>query len=100
MANNKKDDIFKSDEFLNLKGTQQKIERPDEFAKLFCDAAKSQVLVKDLLTEILREIILTEVVQVCGNFPYAYVLWKERDNIFLMPETEIFPDKKSLIESL
>lgn len=57
----KKDDIFQSDEFLNLKDTQQKVERPDGFAKLFCEAAKSQTAVKDLLKEIIQDLLETDV---------------------------------------
>lgn len=56
----KKDDIFTTDEFISLKNTQEKIERPDQFAELFCAAAKTQTSVKDLLRELLQEIIATD----------------------------------------
>ncbi|PIR54711.1 hypothetical protein COU74_03080 [Candidatus Peregrinibacteria bacterium CG10_big_fil_rev_8_21_14_0_10_36_19] len=60
MGNNKKDDIFSTEEFLGLKSAQEKIERPDQFAEVFCAAAKTQTSVKDLLRELLQEIIATD----------------------------------------
>lgn len=40
-----------------LKETKDKLERPDKFADIFCQAAKSQVKIKDCLGKIIREMI-------------------------------------------
>lgn len=56
----KKDDIFSTEEFLGLKSAQEKIERPDQFAEVFCAAAKTQTSVKNLLRELIQEILATD----------------------------------------
>lgn len=56
----KRDDIFSTDEFISLKTTQEKVERPDQFAELFCKAAETQTSVKDLLKKLLQDIIATD----------------------------------------
>lgn len=40
-----------------LKETKDKLDRPDKFADIFCQAAKSQVKIKDCLGKIIREMI-------------------------------------------
>lgn len=53
MANGTKKDNF--DPSVEFKATLDKIERPDLFAKVFCDAAESQVCIKDILGKLIRE---------------------------------------------
>lgn len=54
MANNKHDDYSPSEEF---KSKLDRIDRPDKFATFFCEAAKSQVAIKESLSDIVKEII-------------------------------------------
>ena len=54
MANSKHDDYSPSEEF---KSKLDRIDRPDKFAIFFCEAAKSQVAIKESLSDIVKEII-------------------------------------------
>lgn len=38
-----------------LKETKDKLDRPDKFAEIFCQAAKSQVKIKEHLSKLIRE---------------------------------------------
>jgi hypothetical protein len=53
MANGTKRDNF--DPAVEFKATLDKIERPDKFAEFFCDAAESQVCIKEVLGKLIRE---------------------------------------------
>lgn len=59
MVNNgtKHDGYDPSLEIKELKTTVDKIDRPDKFAVLFCEAAQTQVAIKNRLGEVVKEII-------------------------------------------
>lgn len=40
-----------------LQETKDKLDRPDKFAEIFCQAAKSQVKIKECLSKIIRELV-------------------------------------------
>ncbi|QQR61107.1 hypothetical protein IPH19_01410 [Candidatus Uhrbacteria bacterium] len=46
---------------LHLKTVHDAIDRPDKFAELFCQAAKTQTSVKEVLWEQIRSILTTDV---------------------------------------
>lgn len=53
MANGTKRDNF--DPAVEFKATLDKIERPDKFAEVFCTAAKSQVSIKEVLADLVKD---------------------------------------------
>lgn len=54
MGNSKKDDF---DPVVEFKAKLDRIDRPDKFAEFFCAAAKSQVPIKEAVSDIIKEII-------------------------------------------
>ena len=43
-----------------LQETRDKLDRPDKFADIFCKAAKSQVNIKECLSDIIKDLLLND----------------------------------------
>ncbi len=53
-------ELFDSQSKLKLDKTHDVLDRPEKFAKLFCDVARKQVDMQTFLKEVMRELIATD----------------------------------------
>lgn len=56
----REDASFNADAQLKLQKTHDTLDRPEKFAELFCDVAKKQVVVQDLLRSMIQKTIQSE----------------------------------------
>jgi hypothetical protein len=56
-----KEETFNVDEVSRLKEAIPKIEHPDQFAKLFCDAAATQTVIRDTLSTQIIKLLQTDI---------------------------------------
>lgn len=55
------DEVFNAESKIKLEKAHKIADRPDEFAKLFCKVAKEQTIVQDMINDMIRKALNTDV---------------------------------------